>query len=300
MKLVVVSGLSGAGKSVAMHALEDLGFYCVDNLPVRLLPAFATEMVSDNLATYERAAVAIDARNPAGTLRELPSIIADLRERGLLAELIFLEAGDDNLIRRYSETRRKHPLTENDVSLAEAIARERALMEPVRDCADVCIDTSHTHLHQLRDLVRQRFEHEPRRRMALLFHSFGYKHGVPADADIVFDARCLPNPHWVPHLRPLNGRDEAVAEFLAGEPLVGQMFESIRDFLETWVPCFEAENRTYLTVAIGCTGGQHRSVYLIEQLAAHFRARRASVLVRHRELTGGETRPAQPLASAPS
>ena len=283
MKLVVVSGLSGAGKSVAMHALEELGYYCVDNLPVRLLPAFAAEMDGSDHAAYRRTAVAIDARNPAGSLRELPATIADLRERGLLSELLFLEAGDDNLIRRYSETRRKHPLTESDVSLAEAIHRERMLMEPVRDCADVCIDTSHTHLHQLRDLVRQRFEHGPQQRMALLFHSFGYKHGVPADADMVFDARCLPNPHWVPHLRPLDGRDAAVAEFLAGEPLVGRMFDSIRGYLETWVPCFEAENRTYLTVAIGCTGGQHRSVFGVEWLARRFEGQHTT-LVRHREL----------------
>lgn len=289
MKLVVVSGLSGAGKSVAMHALEDLGFYCVDNLPVRLLLAFAAETDSSEHPAYRRTAVAIDARNPAESLRELPAIIADLRERGLLSELLFLEAGDDNLIRRYSETRRKHPLTESDVSLAEAINHERTLMEPVRNCADACIDTSHTHLHQLRDLIRQRFEQGPRQRMALLFHSFGYKHGVPADADIVFDARCLPNPHWVPHLRPLDGRDTAVAEFLAGEPLVAKMFDSISGYLETWVPCFEAENRTYLTVAIGCTGGQHRSVYLVERLAAHFRSARTSVLVRHREIAGRET-----------
>ena len=284
MKLVVVSGLSGAGKSVAMNALEDLGFYCVDNLPVRLLTAFASELDASEHPAYRRAAVAIDARNPAETLRELPSTIGDLRERGVLWELLFLEAGDANLIRRYSETRRKHPLTEDDVSLAEAITRERALLDPVRECADVCIDTSHTHLHQLRDLIGQRFQQGPRQRMTLQFHSFGYKHGVPADADIVFDARCLPNPHWIPDLRPLDGRDAKVAEFLSGEPLVGKMFDTVKTFLETWIPHFEAENRTYLTIAIGCTGGQHRSVYLVQRLAAHFRGERAAVLVRHREI----------------
>ena len=292
MRLVVVSGLSGAGKSVAMHALEDLGFYCVDNLPVKLLPAFAAELDASEHPAYRLTAVAIDARNPAETLKELPSTIADLRERGLLWELLFLEAGDANLMRRYSETRRKHPLTEGDVSLSEAIANERALLEPVRDTADVCIDTSHTHLHQLRDLIRQRFQQGPYPRMALQFHSFGYKHGVPADADIVFDARCLPNPHWVPELRPLDGRDDAVAAFLGNEPLVADMFDSIRSFLATWVPHFESENRTYLTVAIGCTGGQHRSVYLVERLAEHFRANRGAVLVRHRELGTRNTRPA--------
>ena len=301
MKLVVVSGLSGAGKSVAMHALEDLGFYCVDNLPVRLLPAFASELEGSDHPTYERVAVAIDARNPAETLKEAPATIADLRTRGLLRELLFLEAGDQNLIRRFSETRRKHPLTRENVSLGEAIARERTLLEPVRAVADVCIDTSHTHLHQLRDVIRQRFEQGPQRRLTLLFHSFGYKHGVPADADIVFDARCLPNPHWIPHLRPLDGRAAAVATFLGSEPLVNAMFDSVREFLERWIPAFEAENRTYLTVAIGCTGGQHRSVYLVERLAAWFRDQHGShVLVRHREVRDANPLTAAPEVQAPS
>jgi RNase adapter protein RapZ len=283
LKLVVVSGLSGAGKSVAMDALEDTGFYCVDNLPVRLLGAFATELDAAPHPAYRRSAVAIDARNPAEALQELPGILKDLRDRGVVEEVIFLEARDENLIRRYSETRRKHPLTAGDVSLAEAIRRERALLDPVRASADVVIDTSRTHLHQLRDLIRQRFEQGPRRRLSLIFQSFGYKHGVPPDADMVFDARCLPNPHWVPRLRALDGRDPAVAEFLGSEPEVNALYESIAGFLDAWIPRFEAENRSYLTVAIGCTGGQHRSVYLVERLAARYRERGA-VLVRHREV----------------
>jgi UPF0042 nucleotide-binding protein len=284
MRLIVVSGLSGAGKSVAMDALEDLGYYCIDNLPVKLLPLLATELEGAMQPTYDRAAVAIDARTPASALRGLPAVIEDLRERAVVNDLVFLEADESTLIKRFSETRRKHPLTARNVSLGEAIKRERALLAPLRDIADFCVDTSRLHLHQLRDLVRERIDRQPQRRLSLLFQSFGYKHGVPPDADMVFDSRCLPNPHWVPRLRPLTGRDAAVMEFLESQPVVTQMVQELESLLEVWVPRFEAENRPYLSIAIGCTGGQHRSVYLVERLAEHFRARREGVLVRHREL----------------
>ena len=284
MKLNVISGLSGAGKSVAMLALEDLGYYCIDNLPVTLLEALADELGRAGHPMYERAAVAIDARNPGAALQELPAIIDALRERSVVEQLVFLEADDSSLIKRFSETRRKHPLTADDISLAEAIRRERVLLAPVRESADIRIDTSRTNLHQLRDLVLHRVDQRGTKTLSLLFQSFGYKHGIPPDADFLFDARCLPNPHWVPNLRPLTGIDTEVAEFLGGEAMVVEMIDGIRDFLETWIPRFQDENRPYLTVAIGCTGGRHRSVFLVEQLAEYFRKHRDAVLVRHREI----------------
>lgn len=284
MKLNVISGLSGAGKSVAMHALEDLGYYCIDNLPVTLLEALADELGRAGHPMYERAAVAIDARNPGAALQELPAIIDALRERSVVEQLVFLEADDSSLIKRFSETRRKHPLTADDISLAEAIRRERVLLAPVRESADIRIDTSRTNLHQLRDLVLHRVDQRGTKTLSLLFQSFGYKHGIPPDADFLFDARCLPNPHWVPNLRPLTGIETEVAEFLGGEAMVVEMIDGIRDFLETWIPRFQDENRPYLTVAIGCTGGRHRSVFLVEQLAEYFRKHRDAVLVRHREI----------------
>ncbi|RKZ37592.1 MAG: RNase adapter RapZ [Gammaproteobacteria bacterium] len=284
MKLVVVSGLSGAGKSITMDALEDLGYYCMDNLPVALLDALVKHTDPDGGSRFERVAVAIDARNPARALRELPAMIRGLADEALHPELVFLEADDATLIQRFSETRRKHPLTDEDLSLTEAIERERQMLAPVRREADICIDTSRTHVHQLRELVRQRIGERPARTLSLLFQSFGYKHGVPADADVVFDARCLPNPYWEPRLRPLTGKDSDVVEFLESEPLVDALFKDICNFLTPWIPRFEEDNRAYFTVAIGCTGGQHRSVYLVERLARYFGDSREGVLTRHREL----------------
>lgn len=284
MKLLVISGLSGAGKSIAMNALEDLGFYCVDNLPVSLLDAFAAEMQSTHSPFHERVAVAIDARNPAASLRELPVIIKRLREAGRLDELIFLEADRETLIQRFSETRRKHPLTQGELSLAEAIGQERQLLQPLRECADLCVDTSRTNLHELRQIMRQQVHQRPLSNLMLLFQSFGYKHSLPPNGDMVFDVRCLPNPHWEPRLRAFTGRDPEVKAFLEGQEGVERMVQDIRGFLETWIPQFEAENRSYLTVCIGCTGGQHRSVYIAERLGGYFAERRPGVLVRHREL----------------
>ncbi len=286
MRLIVVSGLSGAGKSVALHTLEDLGFYCIDNLPVSLLPAFAAQMVDSGQPGYDNAAVGIDARNPASSLLRFPEIFDELRSKGARCELLFLEADDEILIKRFSETRRKHPLTASDRPLGEAIAEERKLLEPLTAYADFRIDTSRTNLHQLRDMLRRRVGGRTSGTLSLLFQSFGYKHGVPDDADFVFDVRCLPNPHWDPHLRPLTGHDEAVAQFLGNDPLVNEMYQDMRRFLENWIPRFMAENRSYLTIALGCTGGQHRSVYLAERLARHFRSQgRTGVIVRHRELS---------------
>jgi UPF0042 nucleotide-binding protein len=284
MKLIIVSGLSGSGKSVTLHTLEDLGYLCVDNLPIGLLGAFAGQMQSGNPRDYGRAAVGIDARNRQEALQTFPDTLRELRGSEIECEIIFLQAEHNTLLKRFSETRRKHPLTRKDRPLSEAIRVERELLEPIAANADMLIDTTLTNVHQLRELIRERIEQRGSRTLSLLFQSFGYKHGVPTDADFVFDVRCLPNPHWEPQLRPLTGLDEAVVMYLQQQPQVSEMFEQLREFLETWIPHFENENRSYLTVALGCTGGQHRSVFLAERLAAHFRATRDNVLTRHREL----------------
>ena len=284
MKLIVISGLSGAGKSVTMHALEDLAYYCIDNLPVALLPALIEELNQSADATHEQVAVAIDARNPAASLHDFPEVIRDLRDHGIIEHLLFLEADENSLIKRFSETRRKHPLSADDISLAEAIKREKVLLNAIRQSADIRIDTSQTNLHQLRELILHRVHERPVETVSLLIESFGFKHGIPQNADMVFDARCLPNPYWVPELRTLTGLDQDVVAYLEAEPVVAQMVESVRDFLETWMPRFESEDRSYLTVAIGCTGGRHRSVFVVEKLARHFKDVRDAVLVRHREI----------------
>jgi len=284
MRLFIVSGTSGAGKSIALHALEDAGFYCIDNLPLGLLPAFSQEMLEAPGHAYENAAVGIDARNLANDLDQFGATLERLLATDLECKVLFLDADDATLFKRFSETRRRHPLTRNDTPLAEAIRRERALLEPIASRADLRIDTSHTTVHQLRDLIHARLGRPGTRTMSVLFESFGYKHGIPVDADFVFDIRCLPNPHWEPRLRALTGRDAEVVEFLEAQPEVERMFDSISGFLTTWLPRFEAENRSYMTVAIGCTGGQHRSVYFVERLAAHFGCGRTTTLTRHREL----------------
>lgn len=284
MKLVIVSGLSGSGKTIVLHALEDLDFYCIDNLPLVLLPAFARQISESPRRNYEHAAVGIDARNLNENFESFPELVADIRALGLACEIIFLRADDQVLIKRFSETRRKHPLTRSDVPLSEAIANERRLLGAVAANADWCLDTTRTNVHQLRDLVRERMLHEAQT-LTLTFVSFGYKHGIPVDADFVFDVRCLPNPHWVPGLRMLTGLDAAVGDFLGQQPQVGQMYDDLHTFMARWLPRFEEDNRSYMTVAIGCTGGQHRSVYLAKRLADHFSQHSSSVLLRHRELS---------------
>ncbi len=285
MKLLIVSGMSGSGKSVALNVLEDLGYYCLDNLPVSLLPAFSERVLLNHQSRVNKAAIGIDARNLTGDLDSFPKIISDLQEKGIECEIFFLTADEDTLLKRFSETRRRHPLTSESIPLADAIKREGVLLEPIAAKADLRIETSHTNVHQLRDLIVTRLEDAHPGTMSILFESFGFKNGVPSDADFVFDVRCLPNPHWQPALRPYSGRDEPVIEFLEAEPLVNQMSEQLCGFMNTWIPHFEADNRSYMTVAIGCTGGQHRSVYMAERLAAHFRRIRVNVQVRHRELS---------------
>jgi UPF0042 nucleotide-binding protein len=283
-KLVVVTGLSGSGKSIALDALEDAGFYCIDNLPVSLFHTFADEVLAESSPLYRRAAVGIDARNQANDLNQVIPRIARLRSRGIPCEIVFLDAQQDVLIRRFSETRRRHPLTADQRSLEQAIALERQLLEPLLNAADLRVDTTRTTLHELRALIRERVAEHPQGQLSIVLESFGFKHGVPGNADYVFDLRCLPNPHWRADLRPFTGKDAPVADFLAADERVGRMFDHIADFLDAWIPCFQAENRAYLTVAVGCTGGQHRSVYFVERLGRDLRERGHETLVRHREL----------------
>ena len=284
MKLVIVSGLSGSGKSVALHTLEDLDYYCIDNLPIGLLESFAQQLLDNPRASQDNIAVGIDARSLPDDLQHFPQILKHLRDRGIHTEVLYLQADDDTLLKRFSETRRKHPLGKGNVPLSDAIRQERSLLQPISSNASLHIDTTHTNVHQLRDLVQERVGAKTAGTLSLLFKSFGFKHGVPEDADFVFDVRCLPNPHWDPRLRPQTGLDEDVVDYLGDQPLVNEMLEELSRFLATWIPHFERENRSYLTVALGCTGGQHRSVYLAQRLGEHFKTRYPSVLVRHRDL----------------
>jgi RNase adapter protein RapZ len=284
VKLLIVTGTSGSGKSIALAALEDLGFYCIDNLPLGLLPAFAAQMLGATLERYKNAAVGIDVRNLAEDFRRFPDILDEWARLGIECEIFFLDAQDDTLFKRFSDTRRKHPLSRADVPLSEAIRMERKLLEPLAAQAHLRVDTTLTNVHQLRRLIQERVGSKSAATLSLLFESFGYKHGLPPDADFVFDVRCLPNPHWEPQLRLLTGLDLPVVQFLEQHPMVNRMYEGLKQFLEDWIPHFVAEHRSYLTVAIGCTGGQHRSPYLAERLARHFSRSHSNTLTRHREL----------------
>ena len=284
MRIIIVSGLSGSGKTIALQTLEDLDYYCVDNLPFKLILPLAREILASSDIATPAVAVGVDARNFIDELNQFPATLAELRASDLTVEVLFLQADDEILLKRYSETRRRHPLDLGSVPLREAIRQERHLLEPIVACADLIVDTSDTNIYQLRELLRARLHDTPREAMSLLFESFGFKNGVPADADFVFDVRCLPNPHWEPQLRPLTGLDRPVVEFLERQPEVIAMIADLRRLLEAWLPRFEASDRSYLTVAIGCTGGQHRSVFIAEALARFFSAVRDYVMVRHREL----------------
>lgn len=284
MRLLIISGTSGAGKSITLHALEDIGCYCIDNLPMALIPAFATEMAGAQHHQYETVAVGIDARNINNDFAGFPDLLKKMRADGLECEVIFIDASDETLIKRFSETRRRHPLTDNEVPLEEAILQERLMLRPIASLADMQLDSSRTNVHQLRDLVQKRIGRTNSSNMSVLFESFGFKHGVPVEADFLFDVRCLPNPHWEPRLRALTGRDFEVVHFLENHFEVNRMYDEIKGFLESWLPQFAADNRSYMTIAIGCTGGQHRSVYFVERLAEYFRNCEHRVLTRHREL----------------
>jgi UPF0042 nucleotide-binding protein len=282
-KLVVVSGLSGSGKTVALRTLEDLDYYCVDNLPVALIPAFVESVTGNQAGRYPRLAVGVDVRNRVEDLVRLPEILARIAAGGIDYKLIFLDTRDEVLFKRFSDTRRRHPLTSDSIALADAIALERRLLRPLAAIADRVVDSSDLNVHQLRRLVAAEFG-AAATGTTLMFESFAYKRGVPPDADFVFDARCLPNPHWDPKLRPLSGRDAAIREYFQGQPDVERYFEDVHGLLARWLPRFEAEQRSYVTTCVGCTGGRHRSVYLVERLAEAFRDTRDTVIAFHREL----------------
>jgi len=278
MQLIVISGLSGSGKSIALNVLEDSAYYCVDNLPAKLLHGLMQFLAQEG---YERVAVSIDVRSGA-TLSELPGYLSQIKERGIDVHLVFLDSKTETLVKRFSETRRRHPLADRDRTLPECIEHERELLGDIGDLGHR-IDTSDLHPSVLRSWIKDILRtDEPGLR--LLFQSFGFKHGIPLDADMVFDVRCLPNPHYDPELRPLTGMDTPVVAFLEANANAREMLADIRGYVEKWLACFVRDNRAYLTVAIGCTGGRHRSVYFAEALAAYFRGSR-NVLVRHRELS---------------
>lgn len=283
MKLLIISGRSGSGKSTALNMLEDHGYYCIDNLPASLLPALA-QRVSAQSTELPLVAVSIDARNIPSDLDQVPEILEQLKKLSLTTEIIFLDASSPTLIKRFSESRRKHPLTTDKIGLRQAINMETALLEPIALLANLSIDTSSMTLHELRESIKTRVVEREDSGLALMFESFGYKYGVPVDADIVFDVRCLPNPYWEPDLRVFTGLDPQVQEFLAAQDTVNAMYEDLCEYLIKWLPKFEENNRAYMTVAIGCTGGQHRSVYLSERLREHFSSKIANVQVMHREL----------------
>jgi UPF0042 nucleotide-binding protein len=277
VQLFLISGLSGSGKSVALNVLEDSSYYCVDNLPAELLHVLTNNL---KLAGVKKVAVSVDVRSGNSVLL-LPQYIEKLKQQSVDVHVLFLDAKNETLVKRFSETRRLHPLSDGIKTLPECVAYERELLAEIASIGHH-IDTSDLNANALRAWIKQ-FITLDRARLTLLFESFAFKNGLPLDADFVFDVRCLPNPHYDPVLRPFTGRDKPVIEFLDGTPLAQKMYTDIRDFVESWMPSFVADNRSYLTVAIGCTGGQHRSVYFAEKLAQHFKSQQ--VLLRHRELT---------------
>ncbi len=283
-ELIIVTGMSGSGKTIALRSLEDMDYYCVDNLPVEMLETFVDHIAVD-AEFYPRVSVGIDIRNSGEALRKLPDILANLGHRQVRPTVLFLTANNRVLLKRFSETRRRHPLSSKNTkySLTQAIDAERDLLEPLAASADLLLDTSESNVHQLRQqLVQQLSKKQPQ--VSILVKSFAFKRGVPFDADFVFDARCLPNPYWVPELRGFTGKDTAIQTYLGQQPMVKEYLNDMHDWLEKWIPRFEENDRSYLTVAIGCTGGQHRSVFLAEELARYLGGQRGNVLVQHREL----------------
>ncbi|MDH5455069.1 MAG: RNase adapter RapZ [Gammaproteobacteria bacterium] len=284
LRLIIVSGLSGSGKSVALHVLEDLGYYCIDNLPVGLLRAAVAEVRRQNGVAPRHLAVGVDARNTAANLAALPDLLRDLREQNVSTDVIFLHASDEILLQRYGESRRRHPLAAQGTQLRAAIASERAVLAEVQQSAGLVIDTSQTSIYELADSIRSRVDCRESQALSVLIESFGFKYGIPADADFVFDLRSLPNPYWTVKLRGLTGLDDEVRRFLDDQEKFTAMFDDICGFLGRWMPHYRDANRGYLTVAIGCTGGQHRSVYMTEKLAAALRQIHDPILVRHNSL----------------
>jgi UPF0042 nucleotide-binding protein len=283
MKLLIISGRSGSGKSICLRLLEDQGFYCVDNLPLDLLPHLCQQIKEQ----HPRVAVSVDARSSSTSdLKQFSAILAEVNALGYSPNVIYLDASSDILLKRYSETRRKHPLSNMTTPLKEAIEIERQLLAPIANVADMIIDTSHLSSQQLGNVFRERGIGQQNSNLSILLESFGYKHGIPADADYIFDIRCLPNPYWEPALRDLTGLDATVIDYLSNQPLVQEMQKDITGFLDKWIPKFINDKRCYLTICIGCTGGRHRSVYLVDRLAHYYRQHYSGILVRHRDMVG--------------
>ncbi len=285
MRLVIVSGLSGSGKTVALRMLEDLGYFCIDNIPVALLPQLIEKTLSTSRDEYEQMAVGIDARSGTKDISAVPEFVDQIRSNDIRCQLVFLQAEEETLLKRYSETRRRHPLSGDGRSLADAISKERQLLEPVVRHADLIVDTTRTSVHDLREQMRVRVHGKEQDALSILFESFGFKNGVPNNADFVFDVRSLPNPYWEAELQAVDGRDPSVVKYMEGFPVVQEMIDDIIGFLERWIEEIRKTNRIYLTIAIGCTGGRHRSVYVAEKLADYFRERYPQVLCRHPELS---------------
>ncbi len=283
-RLIIVTGLSGAGKTVVLHTLEDLSYYTIDNLPISLLGTFIEQLGSPDCRMAKQIAIGIDARNSLDELSGLPTRLAAIGENGVSIELVYIDASDDVLTKRFSETRRKHPLSSDACSLDDAIKQERSIMSVFSEAADFRIDTSRMLLHELRDIVRQRVARHEIASLSIQIMSFGFKHGIPIDSDFVFDLRCLPNPHWKKDLRQFSGKEQPVIDFLSQQETVKKMLQDLTIFFNNWIPQFEAENRSYLSIALGCTGGQHRSVYIAEQLAAQFKQDNKQVIIRHRDI----------------
>lgn len=283
MKLFIVSGLSGSGKTIALHTLEDAGYYCVDNLPVGLLSDFVTTMKNNKPAIYDLVAVAVDARCGIHDMGHFEHILKEIKAQDIQVEILFFTSRVEKLLTRFNETRRKHPLTQKGVPLTEAIHMERDILKSISSNADLTIDTTDLNVHQLRHIINHRLRHENHETMSILIQSFGFKHGLPADTDFMFDVRCLPNPYWEEKLRSYSGKDQPVIEYLEGFEDVHAMRDSILQFLKNWIPCFEKEGRSYMTVSIGCTGGQHRSVYLADKIKTELEKAHDNVSLRHRE-----------------
>ncbi|WP_010489802.1 RNase adapter RapZ [Pseudomonas sp. S9] len=285
MRLIIVSGRSGSGKSTALDVLEDNGFYCIDNLPASLLPQLAERAFQQKDSAHPNVAVSIDARNLPSDLNMFPELLEQVRARNVQCDLLYLDANEETLLKRFSETRRRHPLTNDNRSLAEAITDETLLLEPIIDLADLKIDTTHLNLYQLRDTLALRLLNKPDPGTAFLVESFGFKRGMPVDADVVFDVRCLPNPYWRAELRDFSGLEKPVIDYLDSQADVQDMYQDIHAYLSKWLPRFAASNRAYVTIAIGCTGGHHRSVYIANRLGKALKAQLKNVQTRHRDLS---------------
>lgn len=290
MKLIIVSGRSGSGKSTALHVLEDVGYYCIDNLPLGLLVPLTQqvrfrEVEGQKMPSQKnKVAVSIDARTLCDDIAQFSEVYEELKHSGIELEVLYLDAQSTTLLKRFHATRRKHPLSNDSRSLSEAIEAESLLLEPLATVADLKVDTTDLGMYQLRDMIKERVAGHRFQELAILIQSFGFKNGILHDADFVFDVRCLPNPYWDPALRQYNGLQAPVIKFLEKHPESGRMIEDIGDFISRWLSSFQASNRTYMTIGIGCTGGQHRSVYVCEQLGVRFRQRYENVQIRHREL----------------